>query len=116
VGRSDVHVPSCEPEAMTKGHTQKRTPMRATATPTDQAVKELDRREADGLEVTMLWYSREDYASVVVADAKTGERFELALGPGDDALDVFNHPYAYAAHRGLEYGAGASAREFALAA
>jgi len=29
---------------------------------------------------------------------------ELVLDEHDDAMDVFHHPYAYAAHRGLEFG------------
>jgi hypothetical protein len=32
-----------------------------------------------------------------VHDDATGEEFELELRPGDDPLDVFEHPYAYAA-------------------
>jgi hypothetical protein len=80
------------------------------------AVRELDHRETDGLEVTLLWYEQEDYASVAVVDSKSGEAFELVLDAGDSALDVFHHPYAYAAHRGLEYGSRVNESEFALAA
>jgi hypothetical protein len=79
-----------------------------------RAVRELDHREQDGLDVTLLWYEREDYASVVVADSKTGEAFELVLGTGDSALDVFHHPYAYAALRGLQYGSRVAEDELAL--
>ena len=100
----------------TTGHTEEEgTAMPATATYV-QVARELDRRETDGLEVTLLWYAEEDYASVSVVDTKSGESFELVLGAGDDALDVFHHPFAYAAHRGLAYGTGAGDREFALAA
>ena len=77
--------------------------------------RELDHRETDGLEVTLLWYQQEDYASVVVEDSKTGEAFELVLGAGDSALDVFHHPYAYAALRGLEYGSRVIEHDIALA-
>jgi hypothetical protein len=96
-----------------KGHsTEKGTDMNATAE--TNAVRELDSREMDGLEVTLLWYEQEDYASVVVADSKTGEAFELVLGAGDSARDVFHHPYAYAALRGLEYGTRVLDDELAL--
>jgi hypothetical protein len=68
-------------------------------------VRELDLRAADGVEVALLWHTSGDFVSVVVSDAKRGETFELVLDEWDDALDVFHHPYAYAAYRGLELGA-----------
>jgi hypothetical protein len=34
---------------------------------------------------------------VAVTDTKSGEAFELPLRDGERALDVFHHPYAYAA-------------------
>jgi hypothetical protein len=37
--------------------------------------------------------------SVSLHDAKTGEGFEVEVGPGERALDVFHHPFAYAAFR-----------------
>src|SRR5262249_35388879 len=37
-----------------------------------------------------------------VSDERTGAYYELAADP-DKALDVFNHPYAYAACMGLPY-------------
>jgi hypothetical protein len=89
--------------------------MKTTVDMRSTSVRELDRREMDGLEVTLLWYPQEDYASVAVSDSRTGEAFELVLGAGDSALDVFRHPYAYAALRGLEYGSRVSDDELALA-
>gem|GEM_PF-4427130 len=35
--------------------------------------------------------------SVAVHDTKTGEAFELPVPDGSRALDVFHHPYVYAA-------------------
>jgi hypothetical protein len=99
----------------TTGHPEQRGDT-VSATATAHAVRELDHREADGLEVTLLWYEQDDYASVAVVDSKTGKAFELVLSAGDSALDVFHHPYAYAAHRGLEYGPRASEHEYAMAA
>jgi hypothetical protein len=96
----------------TADHRKRRGVTMQAAIPT---ARELDHRETDGLEVTLLWYQQEDYASVVVADSKTGEAFELVLGAGDSALDVFHHPFAYAAHRGLEYGSRVTEAEYSLA-
>ena len=64
--------------------------------------RELSYREADGVEVALLWYPGNDVVSVVVSDTRTGDVFELVLGDDDRALDVFDHPYAHAARRGLE--------------
>jgi len=35
--------------------------------------------------------------TVAVTDTKTGEAFELPVRDGESALEVFHHPYAYAA-------------------
>ena len=61
---------------------------------------ELDRREGDGIAVSLLWRKDSNVVSVAVYDDRTGEEFELAV-PGDRALDAFAHPFAYAAGRGL---------------
>jgi len=66
------------------------------------ATRELAHRATDGVEVALLWYPSNDVVSVQVVDAKAGEAFELVLGEGDRPLDVFHHPYAYAALRGLD--------------
>ena len=75
----------------------------STAT-THTDTSELDYRTADGVEVALLWHAGGNFLSVVVSDARIGELFELVLDERDDAMDVFHHPYAYAAHRGLEFG------------
>ena len=67
------------------------------------AARELDHRSADGIDVSLLWHPTGDFLSVVVSDTKLGRAFELVLDEDDDAMDVFTHPYAYAAHRGLEF-------------
>jgi hypothetical protein len=63
-------------------------------TRTDDA-RELDYREGDGLEVTLVWYPAEDAIAVKVLDTRTGERFEIPVDP-KSARDAFNHPFAYA--------------------
>jgi hypothetical protein len=62
-------------------------------------VRELDRRFNDGIEVRLLWRSHDDRCLVAVDDEKTGDAFTLEVGPNERALDVFHHPYAYAALR-----------------
>jgi len=61
---------------------------------------ELAQRENDGIAVTLLWHSLTDRLTVTVNDGRTGETFDLDARP-QNAMDVFNHPYAYAAQRGL---------------
>jgi hypothetical protein len=61
--------------------------------------RELDSRASDGIHVRLLWESRDDRLSVVVDDSKTCDAFELSVRDGERALDVFHHPYAYAATR-----------------
>jgi len=59
--------------------------------------RELDSRISDGIEVRLLWHPVDDRTSVAVHDTTTGEMFELKVADGQRAIDVFRHPYAYAA-------------------
>jgi hypothetical protein len=59
--------------------------------------RELDSRTSDGIHVQLLWYPLDGHVSVAVNDTKTGEAFELEVRHGQHALDVYRHPYAYAA-------------------
>lgn len=77
-------------------------------------VKELAHRATDGLEVALLWHESASSVSVAVSDSRTGEAFELVLGNNDNALDVFHHPYAHAAYRGVDFGVHTS-EEYARA-
>jgi hypothetical protein len=65
--------------------------------PRTQITRELDRRTGDGIEVRLLWSQNDGHVSVAVTDTKSGEAFELPVRDGEHALDVFHHPYAYAA-------------------
>jgi hypothetical protein len=87
--------------------------MSTVATTTD--IRELDHRTADGVEVALLWHAGRDFLSVLVSHTRAGEAFELVLDERDHALDVFHHPYAYAAHRGLEFGLGSREDELVAA-
>jgi hypothetical protein len=67
-----------------------------------EMLRELDRRTNDGIDVALLWRERDNRVFVAVADDKTGARFEIELRDGEVALDVFHHPFAYAALLGIE--------------
>jgi len=69
--------------------------MTPTLTPIDLA-RELDSRESDGLEITLVWYAAEDAIAVKVLDTRTGERLEFPVD-ASRARDAFDHPFAYAA-------------------
>jgi hypothetical protein len=64
--------------------------------------RELAHRATDGLEVMLFWREATNELTVSVSDERTGAYFELDAEPGE-ALDVFYHPYAHAAHRGVPY-------------
>ena len=64
--------------------------------PATPHTRELAARESDGIHVLLLWNPREDAITVSVEDDRGGDRFQLAVAP-DRALDVFYHPFAYAA-------------------
>lgn len=66
--------------------------------------RELDNRVNDGIHVRLLWHRSDGHVSVAVDDTKTGETFDVPVGPGDRALDVFHHPYAYASRRARRPG------------
>jgi hypothetical protein len=61
------------------------------------AARELDSRMSDGIHVRLLWNPGDGRVSVAVNDTKTGDTFELRIREHDRVLDVFRHPYAYAA-------------------
>ena len=61
-----------------------------------ESMEELDRRESNGIAVSLLWHRRSNRLSVVVEDSRLSESFTVAARP-DNARDVFTHPYAYAA-------------------
>jgi hypothetical protein len=64
---------------------------------------ELMSRESNGITVRLLWSRATNLVTVAVADAASEEYFELVLNEHEPALEVFNHPFAHAAARGLEF-------------
>jgi hypothetical protein len=65
-----------------------------TDTTSEKAIRELDRRTSDGIDVRLLWNSVTDQVVVAVHDARTAQSFELPV-PAGDALFAFHHPYGY---------------------
>jgi hypothetical protein len=73
---------------------------------TPEAILELTRTELAtrvdyGVRVTLFWNRATDVVSVTVEDHANGVYFELVLADNEPPLEVFHHPYAYAAERGL---------------
>jgi hypothetical protein len=63
---------------------------------TKTTLTELHHRSADGIEVSLLWSPVTNALTVAVEDSRSGVSFEVPA-PAEKALDVFEHPYAYAA-------------------
>lgn len=63
-------------------------------------------RKNAGIQVTLLWAEDTNAVAVLVRDTGTDDQFELSVEPGANALDIFEHPYAYAAWRGVDYRLG----------
>ena len=72
-------------------------------TPAGPARVVLATRKNAGLQVTLLWTQDTNAVAVVVRDDCNDDQFELSVEPGANALDAFEHPYAYAAWRGVDY-------------
>ena len=70
--------------------------MSAETTP---LIRELDCRTGDGIEVRLLWRPHDEVVLVAVSDARSGEAFSIEVHEGENPLDVFHHPFAYAASR-----------------
>jgi hypothetical protein len=79
-------------------------------------MRELDRRQSDGIHVRLLWSEHDNRVAVAVADVKTGDAFVVEVRSGDSARDVFHHPYAYAAHQRVDTRGDAAIADVALAA
>jgi hypothetical protein len=79
-------------------------------------MRELDRRQSDGIHVRLLWGEHDGRLAVAVADTKTGDAFVVDVRDGDSALDVFHHPFAYAAWQRVDTRGDAAIAGVALAA
>jgi hypothetical protein len=59
-----------------------------------------------GIHVKLMWAPDTKTVAVHVWDSRRDERFELVIEPELNPIDVYDHPYAYAAWRGLDFGPG----------
>lgn len=57
---------------------------------------ELAHRRTDDIDVSLFWDRDRDELFVLVEDIRAGDRFSLQAAR-DQALDVYRHPFAYAA-------------------
>ena len=71
----------------------------------NETLRELDHRTSDRIDVRLLWRESDNQVLVSVADDKTGDRFTIELRDDERPLDVFHHPYAYAAFHGIDVSA-----------
>jgi hypothetical protein len=69
---------------------------------TQHRQRELAYRVNAGIEVVLFWHELTGAVTVSVSDTNSGAYFEVAADPAH-ALDVFDHPYAYAAFMGIPY-------------
>ena len=65
-------------------------------TDTLESLREVHSRTNDGIHVRMLWSEDDGRVFVAVEDTKTGQTFSVEVPRDTHALEVFNHPYAYA--------------------
>ncbi len=65
------------------------------STAADIEVRELDRRNNDGIDVKLLWSPPSGRVWIDVRDEPGGSSFELDVDPAE-ALAAFHHPYTYA--------------------
>jgi hypothetical protein len=60
------------------------------------SMRELDYRLVNGLQVQLWWDSETSCTWVSVRDARTETQFLIEVRDGEQPLDVFHHPFAYA--------------------
>ena len=66
----------------------------------------LAKRTNAGIQVTLLWAEDTNAVAVLVHDEGNDDQFELSVDPGANPFDTFEHPYTYAAWRGIDYRLG----------
>lgn len=81
-----------------------------------EGISELSSRSENGVDVALLWRQCDNTAIVVVVDPHNGDAFLLDVRENDIPLDMFHHPYAYAAHRRIDHGSPPVSQDFRIAA
>ena len=66
--------------------------------------RELARRTADGIEVTLFWTQSSNRVTIELLDSRSGDGLDFDVD-SHAALDAFIHPYAYAAKPMFTVGA-----------
>jgi len=66
------------------------------------SIRELATRVSNGIQIRLLWCKHDGRLWVAALDTRTGDAFRVQVHDGERPLDVFYHPYAYAAHHGVE--------------
>jgi hypothetical protein len=64
--------------------------------------RELANRSNDGIDVSLFWSKASNRVTISVYHARSATALEFEVD-GADALDAFNHPYAYAATGGAHH-------------
>jgi hypothetical protein len=70
------------------------------------SIRELDCRWTNGIQVRLLWCQCDGRVSVAVMDTRSRESFRIDVPDGKRPLDVFHHPFAYAAHQRVDRDLG----------
>jgi len=63
--------------------------------------RELHSRSSGGIQVSLWWLPTDERTWVAVGDIRSGAGFVVPVRSGERARDVFDHPFAYAARRGI---------------
>ena len=71
-------------------------------TDTLNSIRELTSRMSGTDQIRLLWRQEDGLLWVTVRDSRTGETFCIDVREHEPPLDVFQHPYAYAAHHGID--------------
>jgi len=66
------------------------------------SMRELHSRVNEGVHIRLLWCENDGRLAVAVTDTRSCEAFSIEIRDGEDALDVFHHPFAYAAWHGIK--------------
>lgn len=57
-------------------------------------MRELAHREGNDIDVSLFWRPDDNSLVLLLVEVPTGVLFEIPIEP-KDAMDAFNHPYAY---------------------
>jgi hypothetical protein len=60
-------------------------------------------RQNAGIQATLLWSKDTNAIAVLVCDDGADDQFELSVEPDVSAIDTYEHPYACAVWRGVDY-------------